>query len=124
NAKGGGVSVTASDDTSIRGDTGGYAVSLAGSLGGGGAGAGALGASESDNEIGTKSGQSVEAYIDNATVTAAADVTLSASSTATIWSLAIGASLAGGPSPRAGPARTRAGRGARTLCTAKQKTSA
>ena len=37
-ANGGGVSLTASDDTSIRGDTGGYAVALAAGLGGGGTG--------------------------------------------------------------------------------------
>ena len=95
-ANGGMLCLTASDDTSIRADSGGYAVAIGASTGnGGGQGAGAIGASESNNTIGGGAGESVKAYIENSTVTAASDVTIKATSTVTIDASAIGGSGAG-----------------------------
>ncbi len=96
-ANDGALSLTASDATSVRADSGGYAIALAASKGGsGGQGAGAIGASESNNLIGQEgNGESVEAYIENSTVTAAGDVTIMATSTATIDALAIGGAGSG-----------------------------
>ena len=93
-ANGGGVSLTAGDDTSLRADSGGFAVALAVGLGSGGQGAGTVGASVSTNTIGQHGGQSVKAKIDNSVVKAVGPVTLSATSTATAAALSMGGSLA------------------------------
>ena len=110
-ANGGGVTLTASDGTTVRADSGGYAVAVAVSGGGGGQGAGTVGASVSTNTIGQNGGQSVTATIDNSVVQAAGAVTLSAMSTATTSALAIGGSLAGAGSGAPGSPSRRALRG-------------
>src|SRR5208283_4133621 len=89
------VALNASDDTSVRADSGGYALAIAAGLKGGGQGSGAFGASVSTNTIGQNGGHSVTATIDNSVVKAAGDVTLSATSTLTAWALSIGGALSG-----------------------------
>ena len=116
NANGGGLSLTASDDTSVRADSGGYAVAIAASQGGSGIqGAGAIGASESINAIGQGNGDSVKAYIDNSTVTAAGNVTIGATSTVAIDALAIGGAGAGSGTGGSGLSGSLAGAGAGTI---------
>src|SRR5262249_7197148 len=89
-ALGGGVAITAGDDSRIRADTGGYALAVTATLGEGGvAVSAALGASFSENQIGLDDGQVVRALIEDARVEAAGDVTLSADSTAVINALAL-----------------------------------
>ena len=116
-ANGGTLDLTASDDTSVRADSGGYAVAIAASSGGdGGQGAGAIGASESNNSIGQEgNGESVKAYIANSTVTAAGNVTIKATSTVKIAASAIGGSGAGSGTGGTGLSGSLAGAGAGTI---------
>ena len=94
-ATGGEVTIVASDDSSIRADTGGFAIAIAASLGSGTSAAASIGISVSLNEIGLNSGRSVIAEIDNSRVTAAGAVSVAALSTATIDALAIAGSASG-----------------------------
>ncbi len=121
-ANGGALSLTASDDTSIRADSGGYAVALALSLAGNGNQfAGSIGASESNNSIGQEgNGESVKAYINNSTVSAAGDVTIMATSTAAIDALAIGGAASGSGTGGTGLSGELTGAGAGTINTLTQ----
>ena len=101
-ANGGGLTLTASDDATIRANAGSGGLAIAASTGSGAAVAASIGAGLSINSVGANSGESIMAYIVNATATAAGDVMLDATSTATIDALAIGV---------AGAARARRGRG-------------
>ncbi|MBD2449019.1 DUF4347 domain-containing protein [Nostoc sp. FACHB-152] len=88
------VTLTASDDSTIRAVAGGFAIAIA--TGAGGAkGAGAVGLGIANNKIGKGNGHAVRAYIDNAVVIAEEDVILKAISTATIEALAMGGAGAG-----------------------------
>ncbi len=111
------LSLMASDDTSVRADSGGYAIAIQAAKGGSGdQGAGAIGASESNNSIGQEgNGDSVKAYIDNSTVTAAGTVTISAMSTVTIDALGIGGAGAGSGTGGTGLSGSLAGAGAGTI---------
>ncbi|MFO0878369.1 MAG: hypothetical protein U0840_13595 [Gemmataceae bacterium] len=93
-AQHGGVSLNASDDSSIRADTGGFALALAVPTGTGGTGvAASLGASYSENQIGA-TGHAIRASVDGSRVSAAGQVEGTALSTATINTLAMGGSVA------------------------------
>ncbi len=94
----GALTISANDDSSIRSDSGGYAVGVAINTGGEGAAvAAAIGASESLNEIGANSGQYLQAFIDNSAISAAGAVSLLANSTLTVRAQAIaGAGGVGG----------------------------
>ena len=105
-------------------DSGGYAVAIAASGTGKFNGAGTIGASESNNAVGQGSGDSVEAYIDNSTVTAAGNVTIKATSTVKIDASAIGGSLAAAGSGGTGLSGALTGAGAGTVNTLTQKIEA
>ncbi|WP_392533892.1 DUF4347 domain-containing protein [Nostoc sp. C117] len=79
----GNVKLTATDDSTIVADAGGVAIAI--SAGSGGAGSLAIGASLANNTI----DNTVEAYVDNSTVTTAGNVELSATSTADVDVLAL-----------------------------------
>lgn len=93
-AGGGAVTVSASDDTMIRADSGGVALAVAAVAGTGVGASAALGASYSENQIGKLSGHSVHAIIDSSTVTANGNLLLEATSTAVIQTVSIGGSVA------------------------------
>ena len=103
------------DGSSIRSDTGGFAVALSKSSTGS-SGALSVGASHSTNEIGKGNGQAVRAFIDNSNVEANGDVSLTATSTAEIDALSIGGALAGAKGGR-GLSIALAGAGAGTVNT-------
>ena len=84
-----GLTVSASDDLSVRADSGGYAVALAGTTGLI-SGAVGIGAAESENFVGQSGGDSVEAYINNSKVVVTGPVTLSAVTTASLQANGIG----------------------------------
>ena len=112
-ATAGEVTINASDDSSIRSDTGGFAIALSASLGKGTAAAASIGISVSLNEIGLGGGRSVIAEIVNSKVTAAGIVEVKALSTATIDALAIAGTASGaGSSSGLGGALAGAGVGA------------
>ncbi len=92
-ATAGGVSVSARDDASIRADSGGIAIALAGSADDSPAGGFAAGVSVSLNNIGTGSGHVVAAFIDNASVTSTGPVSVTSVSNAKIDALAIAGAL-------------------------------
>ncbi|MGB8168696.1 MAG: hypothetical protein WCF18_14460, partial [Chthoniobacteraceae bacterium] len=110
----GALSVNATDDSSIRADTGGFALALGLSLGSGAGGGLGIGASISKNDIGAGAGHKVDAYIDNSTVTAAGPLTVNAQSTAVIDALALAGAAAVGVSA-SGTAGGIAGAGVGTL---------
>ncbi|MCY2998440.1 MAG: LEPR-XLL domain-containing protein, partial [Planctomycetota bacterium] len=88
----GGVTIAASDDSSIRADSGGLAIAVG--LSKGNAGAGGVGVSVSLNEIGTQRGHSVAASIDNSRIVSQGSVSLTAVSTAKIDALAMAGAVA------------------------------
>jgi hypothetical protein len=92
-ANGGSATLTASDDASIRADTGGFAVAISVANGGGASGAISAGVSASVNEIGKHGGHSVSSYVENSKLTAAGDIGLNATSTASIYALAMGGAV-------------------------------
>ncbi len=93
-ANGGGVSLMASDTSTLTADAAGFAFAISDAKADKPAGGLAIGASVANNNVGANGGESIEAYIDNATVTAAGTITISATSTATINTLAIGGAVA------------------------------
>ncbi|MDB5856869.1 MAG: Hemolysin-type calcium-binding region, partial [Ramlibacter sp.] len=109
------VTLTATDNSSITADAGGYALSYAGATGAGTTVAGAVGASSAYNDIGKGSGQWAKAYIDNSVVKGATKVALTAVSTAHIDALAMGGSLAIGRSTGSSLSGAVAGAGAGTI---------
>ena len=84
----------ARDDSSIRGDTGGFAIASAGSTGGG-AGGLSVGASQSINDIGQGNGHRILAYIEDSTAQSAGDIDILADFVGDVRALAMGGSLAG-----------------------------
>ncbi len=89
-ANGGGLTIGATDNSSITATSGGFAVGLAAA--GLEGGAAAVGFAVASNTI----ENTVTAYTDNATVNAAGDLSVSASETATIVALSIGGAVAVG----------------------------
>ncbi len=85
---GGSVSLAATDTTTVTADGGGLGIAV-GAGGGGGTGI-SVGAAAAINEI----TNTVEAFIDGSSVTAAAGVSLGANETATIQALTIGGAVA------------------------------
>ena len=92
---GGSVSITASDDSSIRADAGGVAIGIAAAAGNLGGVAVSVGASVANNQIGKNGGHWAKAYIDSAEVQAGTGVTISATSTAEIDASAVGGAGSG-----------------------------
>ena len=90
------VTLTATDDTTITADAGGFAIAIGTGGSGGAKVSGSIGASIAINDIGGDAPRNVLAYADNTTIEAGmGDVTLTAISTATINALAIGGALSG-----------------------------
>ena len=117
-ANGGGVSLTATDDSIVWAVAGGFALAGSESTGESTAFAVAVGASIAENKIGTGDGQSVKAYINDATVVANGAVEVEATSTAVLYSVAIGGAVAGrsgrdSPSAWRPPGRARTTRSSR-----------
>ncbi len=108
------LEVSASDQLTVRADSGGYALAIA-AASKGLAFSGAVGASESKNEVGQNSGDSVEAYINNSKIVVTGAVTLSAVSSASFDALGIGAAVAGAGSGNGALTGALAGAGAGTL---------
>ncbi len=106
--------VSASDDLSVRADSGGYALAIASSKGGI-SGAVGIGAAESKNEVGQNGGDSVLAYIHNSTVVVTGPVIIGAVTTASFDALGIGFSGAGAGTSGSGLTGALAGAGAGTL---------
>ena len=124
-ANGGGVSLTASDDTSVRADSGGYAVAIAASEGGGGQGAGAPGGLGIERTPSARTAASrSRPTIDNSMVNAAGDVTLGATSTATASALGMGGAGAGAGAGGTGITISPAAAGAGTYNTLQQTIAA
>ncbi len=104
------VRLTATDQSKITAASGSVALGVAGGEGGG-AGL-AIGVSAASNEIGTASTpNTVEAFIDNSTVTGDGGVNLSATSTARIWVLTVAGSFSGAGGEAGGLAFAGAGAG-------------
>ena len=93
---GGTVTLTATDDTTITADAGGFAIAIGTGGSGGAKVSGSIGASIAINDIGGAVPRNVLANVDNTTIEAGiGDVGLTAISTATINALAIGGALSG-----------------------------
>jgi len=107
------VTLTATDSSTITADAGGVAVAIAANLGAGATGSGVIGAAVSTNTV----NNSIEALIDDSTVTAQSDVILNATSTAEIDAFALGGAAAGAGSAGAGLTGALAGAGAGTINT-------
>ncbi len=116
-ATAGGVTLAASDDSSVRADSGGYALAL-GASGGNGAGAGlAFGVSVAMNDIGQNGGHSILAYVDNSVVQAAGPISITSTSTVDVDAQAIAGALGGGGSLGSGLGVGLAGAGVGTVNT-------
>ena len=90
NAQGGGVSLSATDNSSITADAGGVGIALG--ITGGSSGGVTVGISAATNTVTNQ----VLAYIDGSTVNSAGALTLTASETSTIYALTIGGALSVG----------------------------
>ena len=122
-ASNGGVSLQATDDAVVRGMAGTLALDYAKSSGGktitpNTATAIAAGLAIVVNDVGQSGGQSVEAFVDGSTVTAARDVTITAASTSAVHAYAVGGGAA--VSKSIGTSRSFAAIGSVSLNTVKQ----
>ncbi|BAS59688.1 hemagglutinin/hemolysin-like protein [Leptolyngbya boryana NIES-2135] len=86
------VNLTATDNSTITSDAGG--VSIAATLGDGSSASLSIGAAVATNQIGQAQGHTIQALVDNATISADGIVTVTAKSTATIDGLAFSGSAA------------------------------
>ncbi|MBD2520359.1 hypothetical protein H6G93_36565, partial [Nostoc sp. FACHB-973] len=105
----GAIQVKATDNSTIYGDAGGFAIALAAASQSRSATTGSVGAGIAVNKIANK----IEAYVSDATLSAKS-VTVSANSTATIEALAIGGSVAGSYTSQGGTALSFSGAGSGT----------